>query len=330
MDSNNIISITAAAELISRFQNFVILAHASPDGDAVGSAYALSHALISLGKKVRFLCSDPVPERFSFLSTPDFCENCENTGENEFVISVDLATVELLEDLRDDFAEKIDLAVDHHSSHTFFAKNTLLEVAGANAEIVYKLITDGLKVALTSDIAAAIYVGITTDTGCFRFSNTSPQTHAIASELYKLDFGQDAINYTLFEMKTKKLLELEQYAVANMRFYFDSRCVILSLPKEILDGADPEDVGAVTSLPRRMCGSEIGITLKEKTAGLWKASVRTNASINASDICANFGGGGHKRAAGCKFRVNTAEECVSELLTVMNPMFRTCSHRNEC
>lgn len=305
------INVREAAKLLLENDFITILCHANPDGDTLGSAFALCGALQKLGKKARVLCPDEISPRFLYLKD-GINENGFGDGEERFIVTVDVADIDLLGDLRSKYEGKVTLAIDHHSSNKEFAEKLLLESAAANAEIIFYLIKE-LGAALDKHIAACLYTGITTDTGCFRFSNTTRDSHIITAEIMKQDFDIAGLNYLLFEMKSKQRLELECKAINEVEYYFNGKCAIIVLDGESLLNVDGEDINGISALARRIEGVEVGITFKEKEKDVWKISLRSNKHIDCRGICQTFGGGGHLRAAGCKL-TGTLSDCKAKLL----------------
>lgn len=297
------ITLKQAAEFFIGHDNFLILSHANPDGDTEGCAYGLCGALQRLGKKARLACSDPLSERFSYMK-----EAVEKQQFDEsFVVSVDVADRSLLGDLEKLYGDKVDLAIDHHISHRPFGERVYVDDSAAAAcEIIYDLIKLLEAECLDEKIAKCLYTGIATDTGCFKFGNTTGHTHLKAGELMEYGFDAAALNYVLFDMKTKARIGLERYVFENIEFFAEDKGAVIALSKEILDSVDAEDVNGISALPRQIQGVEVGIVLKEKEEG-WKASLRSN-SVNVQEICGHFGGGGHIRAAGCTIKAADAEE----------------------
>lgn len=304
------INFKEAADFLRENDDFLILSHANPDGDTLGCAYALCRALRSMGKKAKNICADEISERFDFMKEGI----AEQNFEPKTYITVDVADKKLLGDYEAVYGDKINLAIDHHVSHVDFAERLLLEAdAAACAQTVYKLINE-LGVPMTKEIAACLYTAIATDSGCFKYSSVSPETHLIAAELIKFGFGFDKINYVFFDMKTKERIELEKKIYSDLEYYFDGKCALISLDKELLDSVDVEDGNGISSIPRQIEGVEIGIVIKEKKNG-WKASLRANASADVQKICTVFGGGGHTKAAGCFFEGMSLEEAKKLLLS---------------
>ncbi len=227
--------------------------------------------------------------------------------DESFVVSVDVADRSLLGDLEKLYGDKVDLAIDHHISHRPFAERVYVDDSAAAAcEIIYDLIKLLEAECLDEKIAKCLYTGIATDTGCFKFGNTTRHTHLKAGELMEYGFDAAALNYVLFDMKTKARIGLERYVFENIEFFAEDKGAVIALSKEILDSVDAEDVNGISALPRQIQGVEVGIVLKEKEEG-WKASLRSN-SVNVQEICGHFGGGGHIRAAGCTIKAADAEE----------------------
>lgn len=308
------ITLESAAKTFLSKDKILILTHRSPDGDTIGSGYALAMALRKLGKNVKVDCTDPFPEKYSYFT--DKLEKLE--FDEEFVVSVDIADTKLLGEKLSDYADKIDLCIDHHGSNTKYAKEYYVEAsAAAAAQVIAKLIRL-MNVEFDKDIANAIYTGITTDTGCFRYTNVTAETHRIAADMIDCGAESGMINRLMFETKSRSRLEIERRVMDSIQFYLDGRCAIayatIDMMKE--SGAVDSDMEGVSSLPRQIEGVMAGITLREKNNGKFKVSVRTTDELDASAICANFGGGGHKAAAGCMI-TGTLNEAIEQIIEVV-------------
>ncbi len=303
-------TVEQAAKLLLSRDCFTILSHANPDGDTTGCAHGLCRALRKVGKKARVRCGEAFSQRFSFMW--DGLE--EQSFEEETVIAVDVADAKLLGALEEEYRGKILLSVDHHVSHVDFSDLLLNEPeAAACAQTVFNILC-AMEIPLDKGIAACLYTAIATDTGCFKFSSVSPETHRIAARLLEFDFGFADLNYILFDRKTRARISLEETIFREMEFYCGGKCALIALPKALLDSVDIEDANGISVIPRQVEGVEIGVVLKEKKDG-WKASLRSNSGIDVQKICAVFGGGGHVRAAGCSFTGCSAAEAKAKLLT---------------
>jgi phosphoesterase RecJ-like protein len=326
------LTVPQTAEFLRNNNYFTLLCHAGPDGDTLGSGYALCGVLHLIGKHARVLCSDTIPPRFRFLldAVKPALTEFDDVESPETIITVDIADTVLLGSLKDKYTE-FDLCIDHHISNKCYAKQTLLDdKAAACAELVWRLIKELIpeKKLRTSSrvdkIAAAIYTGVSTDTGCFRYPNTTINSHLIAAELMTYGFDIAPINYYMFEMKTKARIALEQLAFADMEYHFGGRCAIAVLTQEMLEGIDTEDTDNVSLLPKQIEGVEIGAVVKSKcnvdSNGLeiWKISVRTSGNVSAQEICSELGGGGHMRAAGCTLSASLADVKALLLKAIKN------------
>lgn len=291
------ISIEKAVSLISSEDNFVILSHKSPDGDTLGSATALYYMLIGMGKKAIIRCNDPFPSKYDYL----FEGYTEQENDEHFIISVDIADEVLFGSKLESYLGRVDLSIDHHKSSRLFAKYNLLdEHAGATCQLLYFLLKE-FPQPIGKRVADCLYTGIITDTGCFRYPNTSRQTHLVAADL--LDAGANAVGITktMFESKTKGRIFVEKHVLNSMEFFYDQRVVVIDLPLDLVEqsGADEGELDGISAIPKTIIGVDVAVTFREKAKNLYKISLRTTEKVDGSVVCAEFGGGGHARAAGC-------------------------------
>lgn len=300
-------------QLINEHNEFVVLSHEHPDGDTLGCAFALCEALRLMGKKRVFRCADEVTKDFYYLT--DGFTNDEVLSP--FVIAVDVADEKLLGSLICEFGGNIDLCIDHHVSNTYYAKHNYVEDRAAACELMFELLKD-LDVDVNSYIRECIYTGISTDTGCFRYQNTSATTFRIASELMEKGIDAKKINKLMFETKTKSFLELELLARKTLEYHFDGKCAVITITQQMYEqsGSTEHECYPITALPRQIEGVLVGAVLKEKKDGSFGVSVRTEGEIDASAICSQLGGGGHKGAAGASFNI-PYEEGKKQLLDVI-------------
>ena len=306
------IDLNETANILENADNILLLSHSHPDGDTLGSASALARALISMGKKVRVECSDPIPKDFSFmfegLDFGDF--------EPDLIAAIDIADTKLLgRDAEGKYSGKIGLCIDHHGSNILYADKVYLEPDSAStAEIIY-LLLQKMNVEITPQIASCLFTGVTTDTGCFRFSNTTVRTFEIAAALAKAGADTYNIIQVFFETKTKTYAALERLALDSMRFYFSDRCAVICVTQDMYkrSGSDESETDRLANLPRQIEGVLVGVTMRELKDGSFKASVRTHGDIDASAICQRLGGGGHMGAAGCTL-YGSKQQAVNSLL----------------
>lgn len=312
------VTVKQAAELLKEQDDILILSHRSPDGDTTGSAHGLYLALVSLGKRVAFACQDDVPKDFKaffpVIPQQDFKE--------KFIVTVDVADIRLLGTLEEKYTNRVNLSIDHHQSNKLFAEHNLVDGTAAAATLVIAEVVEAMGVTLSKEIATCLYLGLATDTGGFRFSNTNSKTLLAAAKFLDAGVDNGEINSVLFESKTKNRLALESHVIDALQYFYDDQCAVVILSKDLKEkyAVDDDDIGGLSSLPRQIAGVKVGITIKEKD-GFCRVSVRTTKSVDASEICTIFGGGGHMRASGCSI-TGTPLEAMNQLVEVVGNLLK--------
>ena len=290
--------------------NYEILTHNYPDGDTLGSGYALCIALQQLGKNARVITAK-LPPKFEYLT--EGVEEQDFTAD--YIISTDVAADSLLAPNMEKYLGKIDICIDHHGSNSVTAKEKFVDkYAAANCEIIYKLLMR-MGVNFTKQIVDCLYTGISTDTGCFRYTNTTADTFRIAASLVELGCNSAYINKVMFETKSKEKIMLEREVYDTITYCADGKCAIVWVTLDMLNRLNigEDEIEGLASIPRQIEGVLIGITMKEKEGGFFKISVRTNGNIDAAKFCSRFGGGGHKAAADCSVN-GSLEDVRSQLI----------------
>ncbi len=308
------IDVKECVSLLKEYDNYLILTHRNPDGDTLGSAFALHRALSKLNKKSMVRCGDPIHPKYSYLW--DGIDNDEI--EFDKIIAVDVADKKLLgEDFEAKYGNNVFLCIDHHLSNREYAENLLLEDRAAAAMIIYEIVCE-MGIEFTPEIANCVYTGLATDTGCFLFSNTTPTVHRIAADVMEKGADYTFINRLMFETKTLSYLRLEQMAVSSIESHFDGKCAIMMVTRKMIEesGSSASDCDGIAAIPRKIEGVKIAVTIRERHDGSYKVSLRTVEPYDAAKICANFGGGGHHAAAGCDFNCSI-DEVKSALLKVI-------------
>ncbi len=310
-----------AAASLKEQNNILIVTHRNPDGDTLGCAFALLRGLLSLGKTARVACSDAIPQKYAYMwtgiSQADFAP--------DYVVAVDIADEKLLgEPLYSAFGDKVDLCIDHHLSNTRYADALYLRECAAACELIYEVLV-ALGVVITREIADCLYTGLSTDTGCFRYSNVTPDTLKLAAKM--LEAGADAaeINRVMFETKTRTYLKLEELVLKTLEMFFDGRCAVVTITQEMfrISGSDESECDGIASLPRKIEGVVVGVTLREREDGTFKVSLRTYAPVDAAKVCGKMGGGGHARAAGCELQADNLEAEKQKLLEIIRAELET-------
>ena len=312
-NSCELLTLKAVCKYLKKANNLLVLSHASPDGDTLGSAYALKLGLEQLGKKVQVICPDPIPHKFDYFMFDDGCDFIPET-----VVAVDVADIKLLGDIYAQFEGRIDLNIDHHISNTKYAKRLYLDPsAAACAECVYEILVK-LGVKINKNIANALYTGISTDTGCFKYSNVTVRTHEIAAKLYKIGVDAANINRIMFDTKSRSRLEMERMVLETAEFHFDGKCMLLAVTTEMQEksGCTKNELEGVAVISRSVEGVIAGVSIKQVGEKTFKVSLRTYEPLDASMLCKNFGGGGHKAAAGCTIE-GELEDVKQRLLSVI-------------
>ena len=308
------LDIKQTCRFLKERDNFLILCHATPDGDTLGSAYSLALGLTAIGKKCMIKCADEIPAKYDYFTSA--FENKEI--DYETVIAVDVADLILLGSLADVFVGKIDLCIDHHISNTRYADRLYLDSsAAANCECIYDIFR---HFPLPFDVvsASAIYTGLSTDTGSFKYSNVTAKTHRIAADLYSYDIDAAEIGRLMFDTKSRGRLELERMVLDSAEFHFGGKCMLLTATNEMKEktGCTDNDLEGVAVISRSVEGVLAGISIKQKEDNSYKVSVRTYPPLNASEICKTLGGGGHINAAGCSL-IGKLNEVKKQILSVV-------------
>jgi len=296
------IGIMEAAECLRAAERVLILSHQFPDGDTLGCASALCRGLRQMKKRAAVRCSDKIGPKYAYLfrGLPD------DEFEPDLVVAVDIADENLLgQPLKDTWAGRVDLCIDHHPSNTLYAAKTCLNPkAAATCEIIFDLLKE-LGVTIVPEIATSLYTGITTDTGCFKYINVTPRTYRIAADLVETGIDAPTINREMFDTKSRARLEMERKVLDTIAYDCDGKVAVIVISRKMVQesGAKQDDLDGLATIPRGIEGVLVGVTLREKKDGSWKVSLRAHAPIDASEICQQFGGGGHKGAAGCTLNV---------------------------
>ena len=293
------------ADFLLKSDNFAILTHRRPDGDTIGSSAALCRILRKMGKIAYIIRNDEISDRFAWLHQG---LTKEEAGENDTIITVDVASPGMLPKAFETYLGRIALRIDHHASATSFTEKELVDsTAGACAEIIFDLM-EYLWVSMDQKIADAIYVGTSTDTGCFRFANTTSHTFLTAAACAAGGARVYDINQELFETNTLGRLKIQGWIVENLKS-LPGGMAIVSIPKAVEEaiGVTEDDMDNISSFPRTVAGVCMASTLRETKDGAVKLSVRAVPGYDATKIAGVFGGGGHKGASGATLHMSLSE-----------------------
>ena len=305
-----------AARFLLEHDHFAILSHRRPDGDTVGCAAGLCLALRQLGKTAHVLVNKEVTPRFAWLHeglTKPWVE------EGDTIVSVDVASPEMLPADFRPLLGKIALRIDHHSSATSFTEQELVDGDSAScAEVVWDVL-ELMGVKADRALAEAVYVGVSTDTGCFRFSNTTAHTFSVAALCTRAGARIYELNQELFETNTLERLKMQAWIVEHLELLRGGEMAICAIPRAVEEeiGVNEDDMDNISNFPRTVAGVRMAATLRETGDGETKLSVRAVPGCDATAVTVRFGGGGHKGAAGASMKL-PLDEAVKAVEAVMS------------
>ncbi len=305
-------SLAETGELLKAAKKLVIVSHVSPDGDTLGSSLALMHALRMLGKEVIMNVDDDISTVYSFL--PGIAEYRrfapDESVDADLLVIVDASSADRAGNALEVVKSPAVLNIDHHKTNTQFADYLYLDSdAAATAEIIYSLLLE-MGIKLTRDIATCIYEGIYTDTGSFKYSNTTSNTLKTAADLLKYGVNPSLISDNM-ELKSRSQVEMLRKVLETLTFLKDGKIAYIEIPLELYDHNVETD--AFISYPRYVEGVEIALLFKQVEENLTRVSFRSK-EIDVAKIALSFGGGGHKKAAGCSIYapLKEAEKVILE------------------
>jgi len=298
------IDLARATQLLRDCSAACIFVHAHPDGDTLGSGFALAHALKAMGKQVCLLCEDPMPAMFDYMR-----DNVEFLAPGDalpfapdLLVAVDTAAAHLLgEQLQAQYGKRIDLSIDHHLRNEFYAAETLLDSSAAAAAEIISDVIDALGVPMSTQMAACLYSGISTDTGCFRQANTTARSHRCAARYIDLGVETAPLDRAFFETQSKAYLEMERLAFQGLRYFCGGRVALVAVTQEMFrqSGSNEEEYVQLVSRTRQIEGVAVGVTIRERPDGSYKISLRSHPPVDVATVAVRMGGGGHVRAAAC-------------------------------
>lgn len=303
-------------------QNALIIGHRRPDGDCVGSAAALAHLLRCMGRRAEILFPDPVPKRLAFLlgglsvrpSLPDDLETRQ-------ILCVDVASPDQLGALAEPLAGRVYLRIDHHDVGNPYAQFEFVRAeAAAVGEIIFDLCERAAALelipAIPSAAVAAAYGAVSSDTGCFKYSNVTPGTHFRAARMIAAGTPAASINLQLFDTKEPGQLRAESIVQSSIELYEDGRVAAVVIDRDCFsEELAYTDFDTAVDIVRSVRGVRAAIVVKATDeAGVYRVSLRGNNQTRVSEIAAAFGGGGHISTAGCTIHAKDGREALKMLL----------------
>ncbi len=289
-------------EFLTRGNSFYLVSHMLPDGDSVGSLLALGEALQQLGKKVKMAVPGTIPYKYQFLTG-----SREVAGDFQFdgfstVVALDCSDLGRVDRFRPEIENApLVINIDHHVSNQRFGTVNLVDTAAsATGEIVFRLLSE-MKATITPSIASSLYVALATDTGSFKFDNTTSRTHLICAALIDRGCNPGEISRRVFDLHPLPYFLLLKEVLSTLELYCEQRVAVLTAGRDMLDrcGAKEEDMDGIINYSRNIEGVELGLLFYMGGKGEVKVGFRSS-QVDVSRLAAKFNGGGHARAAGCR------------------------------
>ncbi len=295
--------------LINQYKTYALTTHVNPDGDAIGSELAVYSYLKKLGKTVKIFNTDPVPEKYQFL--PNW-ENIEDARaainySPEILIILDSSSRNRIGNFLNKSLIPLNAVVniDHHITTEAFADYNIIQPdASSTAEIIYRFIKS-TKVQIDPECALCLYTGLVFDTGCFRYSNTTPETHRIAAELIELgDIVPDEVYRRIYEHIPLGKIHLLGQTLQTLELSNDGRIAWVLVSQAMLKDTNTtfDDVEGFVNQIQAIESVEVAFCLCELPDGNTKVSLRSEGKVDVAALAAEFKGGGHERASGCRIK----------------------------
>jgi bifunctional oligoribonuclease and PAP phosphatase NrnA len=319
-------SLIQAGKFISDNDDFLVVAHIQPDGDAVASTAAMGWILKQLGKKYTLINENTMPEKFLFLPGVVDLYNGTSQIERTFsnVIALDCGDYSRVGSVHSLIAENANLLnIDHHPTNDYYGTHQVINAnAAATVEILYDLAVL-LELKLNDDFANLIYAGLLTDTGGFRYSSTSSKVLIMAARLLELGANGPELANLLLERMTFEQVSMLQQALPTLTFSPDRKIAWIVVTSELIEGvgASNEDLDGLINFPRNVEGVEVGLLVKQRGEAEYKVSFRSAGRVDVALIAKGYGGGGHVRASGCTMH-GRVEDIIEQLIQEVGKQLR--------
>lgn len=315
--------INKVIEIIENSQNILLTSHISPDGDSITSMLALYYILTSLGKNCKMIIDDEVPYLYDFLENYKYIKRYSPSMPKKYkfdlAIVIDCGDYSRVEGVRNLIKNKtFVLNIDHHLANPRFGDYNYIDWRSSSTSEIIFYMAKKMNFNITPPLAEMIFVGMLTDTGSFRYSNTTANTFKVAAELMKLGANNAYLSTMIYERNRLEKFKLLEVIFRRMRFYFDNKLVVSYLSHKDMDNvaARKGDMEGLIDFLRSIDTVRVAAILLELDNGITKVSLRSKGEINVMLIAKQFGGGGHKNAAGCKINARYKTAC-KRLLTAL-------------
>ena len=317
------------AEIVHSASKIILTIHHRPDGDCIGSAVAMRHILLQLGKDVRIITPHKTPPTLAFLDPNKYCTALEDmTGEDiRWIRSADLFFVldtsswaqlgDMATLFRESSAKKI--VLDHHVKGDDIGAERFIDF---NAEATGALVVraaDALGVPLSIEIVRSAFVALATDTGWFRFSSVTPETFRTAAKLVEAGSQPDALYRELYEQESLGRIRLIGRTLSKTETYSDGQFLLTWILLDDFEaaGASSSDSEDIVNMLLQVRGSKMAVLISELKDKTFKISFRSRCAVDCSVLAAQFGGGGHKKAAGASLSLpfEQTKQAIIEAIT---------------
>ena len=288
------------AEHIRETDNFLVLSHVSPDGDALGSMLAMGELLAALGKRVTLFNESGIPHRFEWLEPKRDILTSLPAEEPDTIIVLDCGGPERTGQLIKPWMEaKTVVNIDHHLGNPMFGDLNWVEQRASSVGEMVGMLARKLDVPLVGLLGEYVYLALISDTGDFCFNNTRPETLEMAAEILRLGLLPGPFHEQKQSTGTLSQLQMRGTVLHQARLYAAGRISLIAFTRELFErtGTGPEDTEGLVNTVLYVRGVQVAISLREEKEGI-KFSLRSKGSINVQAVAARFGGGGHRNAAG--------------------------------
>ena len=303
-------------EKIKQADTIAIMAHETPDGDAIGSCLAMNAALKKLGKRPDVIIRE-VPKVFDFMPGRDEIKKDTNVEKYDLAISLDCADLKRVDGSEYFENAKETIVIDHHGTNTMFGDINFVNPASPACCQILIGMFQYFNIEIDKELGTCILTGIITDTGGFKYAGVTPETFEFTAELLEKGVNVSKIYKKVMDTKTKAYFELMKKITNRMEFLYDGKIAFTYLNNEDMKeaNAEPGDHEGLVNIGRDIEGVEVSIFIRQKEdeENTYKISMRSNEYVNVSDICMTFGGGGHERAAGASIE-GTVEEIKEKIV----------------
>lgn len=305
-------------ETLRQAESVVIVSHIFPDADAIGSQLALGNILETLGKKVFYYCQEFALSLYEFMPGADQLSNeLPDISQFDTGVSVDCGDRFRLGDKVDELLKvQPFVVIDHHAGHKEFGDISWVEGGrSSSAEMVYDLAM-ALGAEISYDAAFCLYTAIVSDTGSFKYESTSAYTFQVAGQLLSLGVKPPEVAGKLYDNFSLNRLRLLEKVLGSLNLYFEDQVAVIQATNEMFEasGAMNEDTEEFINLPRALRSVKVAAFLKETQDGYVKVSLRAKGECDVSLVAMNFGGGGHRNAAGFRIKGKKLEDVRDDLL----------------